>query len=176
MTRIQGTGGKFAVTSTNGATQLFSVTTSNGNAQFLTYGHRFYINEYLSYDPALAGIRNNAGNPLIYAKDGGGVLYFNRDVNADVLIQSNNGSVITEIAAFLKNSNVGIGTTAPDSKLEVAGKIHSQEVKVTVDAGADFIFDKDYNVKELTLYIIDQEKRIKKLEAMNSQLMKEKKK
>ena len=149
VTRIQGTGGKFAVTSTNGATQLFSVTTSNGNAQFLTYGHRFYINEYLSYDPALAGIRNNAGNPLIYAKDGGGVLYFNRDVNADVLIQSNNGSVITEIAAFLKNSNVGIGTTAPDSKLEVAGKIHSQEVKVTVDAGADFIFDKDYNVKEL---------------------------
>lgn len=31
-------------------------------------------------------------------------------------------------------------------------------------------------IEELTLYIIDQEKRIKKLEAMNSQLMKEKKK
>lgn len=45
--------------------------------------------------------------------------------------------------------NVGIGTTNPTSKLTVAGNIHSREVKVTVDAGADFVFEKDYNLPSL---------------------------
>lgn len=45
--------------------------------------------------------------------------------------------------------NVGIGTTTPDSKLTVAGKIHSQEVKVTVNAGADFVFDPKYQLRTL---------------------------
>nr|WP_315202961.1 tail fiber protein [uncultured Flavobacterium sp.] len=47
------------------------------------------------------------------------------------------------------NGNVGIGTTNPTSKLTVAGNIHSREVKVTVDAGADFVFEKDYNLPSL---------------------------
>ncbi|MEO9804386.1 MAG: hypothetical protein ABJF04_14105 [Reichenbachiella sp.] len=45
--------------------------------------------------------------------------------------------------------NVGIGTTTPDSKLTVAGKIHSQEVQVTVNAGADFVFEEDYDLTSL---------------------------
>lgn len=48
------------------------------------------------------------------------------------------------------NGNVGIGTHNPDSKLTVAGKIHSQEVKVSIDAGADFVFSKNYSLKPLT--------------------------
>ncbi|WP_124019585.1 tail fiber protein [Flavobacterium sp. HTF] len=107
----------------------------------------------------------------------------------------------------IQNGNVGIGTTNPTSKLTVAGNIASREVKVTVDAGADFVFEKDYNlpsldsvdkfikenkhlpeiasatemqkeginlsemnikllqkIEELTLYIIEQNKRIEKLE------------
>ncbi|CAH0336540.1 hypothetical protein FVB9288_02246 [Flavobacterium sp. CECT 9288] len=102
------------------------------------------------------------------------------------------------------NGNVGIGTTNPTSKLTVAGNINSREVKVSVDAGADFVFDKDYalpslqevekfvtknkhlpeiasakemqkeginlsemnikllqKIEELTLYVIEQEKRLK---------------
>ncbi|WP_374175216.1 hypothetical protein [Flavobacterium tructae] len=45
--------------------------------------------------------------------------------------------------------NVGIGTANPNAKLTVAGNISSREVKVTVDAGADFVFEGDYNLKSL---------------------------
>ncbi len=44
---------------------------------------------------------------------------------------------------------VGIGTTKPNSKLTVAGDINSQEVTVTVDAGADFVFEKNYELPKL---------------------------
>jgi hypothetical protein len=47
------------------------------------------------------------------------------------------------------NGNVGIGTDHPDSKLTVAGNIHSREVKVTVGAGADFVFNETYELKSL---------------------------
>lgn len=49
----------------------------------------------------------------------------------------------------ITNNNVGIGTTNPTSKLTVAGNINSREVKVTVDAGADFVFDTNYNLPSL---------------------------
>lgn len=52
--------------------------------------------------------------------------------------------VITDVTG-----NVGIGTTTPDSKLTVAGKVHAQEVKVTIGAGADFVFNNDYNLPSL---------------------------
>lgn len=49
------------------------------------------------------------------------------------------------------NGDVGIGTTNPTSKLTVAGNIHSQEVKVTVNAGLvpDYVFANDYKLKSL---------------------------
>ncbi|MHC0446351.1 hypothetical protein ACWA1F_13155 [Flavobacterium sp. 3-218] len=49
----------------------------------------------------------------------------------------------------IQNGNVGIGTANPTSKLTVAGNIASREVKVTVDAGADFVFEKDYDLPSL---------------------------
>ncbi len=106
--------------------------------------------------------------------------------------------------------NVGIGTTNPTAKLTVAGDIHAREVRVTTNAGADFVFEKDYTlrplseldafvqenkhlpeiapaaqmveegvnagefqiqllqkIEELTLYVIEQEKRVKALETEN---------
>lgn len=43
-----------------------------------------------------------------------------------------------------EDGNVGIGTTTPTAKLTVAGDAHIRKVKITVDAGADFVFQNGY--------------------------------
>ncbi|MBP1221747.1 tail fiber protein [Flavobacterium sp. 1355] len=47
--------------------------------------------------------------------------------------------------------NVGIGTTAPDEKLTVKGKIHTQEVKVDLlgPLVPDYVFNDNYKLKSL---------------------------
>ncbi|KXX71236.1 hypothetical protein AVL50_09270 [Flammeovirga sp. SJP92] len=57
----------------------------------------------------------------------------------------------TRTANAYFDGKVGIGTDTPDSKLTVKGKIHAQEVKVTVSAGEtpDYVFKEDYNMMSL---------------------------
>jgi Phage T4 tail fibre len=43
--------------------------------------------------------------------------------------------------------NVGIGTTHPDEKLTVKGKIHAEEIKVDLAVPADYVFQKYYTGK-----------------------------
>lgn len=46
--------------------------------------------------------------------------------------------------------DVGIGTTQPDAKLTVKGKIHAEEVKVDLSVpGPDYVFEKEYRLKSL---------------------------
>ncbi|RDY61493.1 tail fiber protein [Flagellimonas nanhaiensis] len=46
-----------------------------------------------------------------------------------------------------QSGNVGIGTTNPDMKLTVKGKIHAEEVKIDLNVPApDYVFDNDYDL------------------------------
>lgn len=47
------------------------------------------------------------------------------------------------------DGRVGIGTSSPDAKLVVKGTIKSREVIVEADAGADFVFEEDYELMPL---------------------------
>ncbi|MCL2596132.1 MAG: hypothetical protein FWD66_00405 [Paludibacter sp.] len=45
--------------------------------------------------------------------------------------------------------NVGIGRSDPYYKLDVYGTIRAHEIKVNLNTGADFVFEKDYNLMPL---------------------------
>jgi hypothetical protein len=76
---------------------------------------------------------NSARNPSPYG--GSGNWYFSR-LHVD-------GGLTTV-------GNVGIGTTQPDAKLTVKGKIHAEEVKVDLSVpGPDYVFEKNYDLKPL---------------------------
>lgn len=73
--------------------------------------------------------------------------YSVNDLNPHAGIRNYNGSTIMTL---LNTGNVGIGTTQPDAKLTVKGKIHAEEVKVDLNVpGPDYVFEKDYDLKSL---------------------------
>jgi hypothetical protein len=80
-----------------------------------------------------------------------GYMTHQTDKSLSGLYLTNYGDNEISSSLFIKRGgNIGIGTTNPTSKLTVAGNISSREVKVTVDAGADFVFENDYNLPSLT--------------------------
>ncbi|UII77356.1 tail fiber protein [Flagellimonas sp. HMM57] len=55
-----------------------------------------------------------------------------------------------ESVRITRNGLMGIGTSSPDSKLTVKGKIHAEEVKVDISVpGPDYVFKEDYDLKSL---------------------------
>jgi len=122
-----------------------------GNASLLTGINQIYINELAAFDATKAGIRCNAGDFVINAKNGG-TLYLNRDITADTRIQSTVGVTTIDIAVFKSNGSVGIGTASPGTfKLAVEGKIGAREVRVTnTNPWPDYVFEKNYKALSLT--------------------------
>ncbi|AUP78825.1 tail fiber protein [Flavivirga eckloniae] len=75
---------------------------------------------------------------------------YNSNNQVKVLFRSGGNS-------YINGGNVGIGTTAPDMKLAVKGKIHAEEVKIDLNVPApDYVFKEGYNlisIKELEKFI-----------------------
>ncbi len=59
------------------------------------------------------------------------------------------GSAYGSIILNASGGYVGIGTSAPDSKLSVNGTIHSKEVKVDLTGWPDYVFDEAYDLQPL---------------------------
>jgi hypothetical protein len=64
-----------------------------------------------------------------------------------LLVRSGNGAV--EGLCVRANGNVGVGTTSPQSKLAVNGKITCKEVEVTLAGFPDYVFEADYDLMSL---------------------------
>ncbi|PRY48080.1 hypothetical protein B0I27_11614 [Arcticibacter pallidicorallinus] len=94
-------------------------------------GSKSFSIEHSFYGQANSAINFHRGNDRV-----GGEISFSTSSNIEQMR-------ITE------SGNVGIGTSNPTYKLTVAGNIAVREVKVTVNAGADFVFHDNYNLKPL---------------------------
>jgi hypothetical protein len=102
-----------------------------------------------SDNPSIRLYRPTGSGTGIYAwwieNRGGQGLTFKYGTNS---VTTGNESVASKFT-IINNGNVGIGTTNPDSKLSVNGKIHAREVKVDLIGWSDFVFEKEYNLPTL---------------------------
>ena len=99
----------------------------------------------------------NAINFLSFSKP----FYFDHKVTSNYGFYSPNNYNLTlgtnntpRMTILSSNGNVGIGILNPTYKLDVAGEIRSdsirtQAITVEVPAGADFVFDKQYDLRSL---------------------------
>jgi hypothetical protein len=109
-----------------------------------TFGEKLHI--YSDSNTGLKVERSNGviGSFLSYSDQ---VLMGSASNHSLSLITGGNTRVIVR-----ETGSVGIGMVDPnliDAKLTVAGDIHSREVRVTIDAGSDFVFLDNYTLPTL---------------------------
>lgn len=137
--RIKRSNGYLGVGTTS-PSSLLDVYNSNGT--------RTKIN---SNDQSAISFWPNNGNSIFHISHG-----LNNDIHISHGVNPGDAKIMT-----IKNSGfVGIGTTVPDEKLTVKGKIHTQEIIVDLQGAIapDYVFEKDYDLKsleEIESYIIE---------------------
>lgn len=64
-------------------------------------------------------------------------------------VKEDNNTTLYEAMRIVPNGNVGIGTTTPNEKLSVNGKIRAKEIKVEATGWPDYVFEDGYQTKSL---------------------------
>lgn len=88
-----------------------------------------------------------------YGGGSGGVYIFDggNERNAHFKVTPAGHLIISPSGYQGSPGNIGIGTTGTlDAKLTVAGNVRAREIRVTIDAGSDFVFENQYDLKTLT--------------------------
>lgn len=85
-----------------------------------------------------------SNSSVLYSQGG-----FNNMFGVDGTWTSKYFGMKTDGTFVAMGGNVGVGTSTPDAKLTVAGNIHAKELKISVAAGADFVFNEDYKLLQL---------------------------
>lgn len=76
--------------------------------------------------------------------------YFQKETNIPTQFTWSSIANPESFSFFNNAGNIGFGTLNPTEKLTVAGKIGAREIKVSTNAGADFVFEPDYKLSDLT--------------------------
>jgi hypothetical protein len=92
---------------------------------------------------AIAFLDAASSNPFAIANVGGNLTFAKMPALGDI------GNGPTSMLTISNNGDVGIGASSTDAKLTVAGDVHSREVRVTINAGSDFIFPENYDLLPL---------------------------
>lgn len=103
----------------NSTSSLSTITLTNSGVNGTTHIGEFHVNH-----------EYNSGTPNLSS------MRFASYPAGDILIMKATGEV-------------GVGTSSTTAKLTVKGDVHAREVRVTVDAGADFVFEDNYNLPKL---------------------------
>ena len=74
----------------------------------------------------------------------------NKDQFRDFYVGNGKGQSVLMVDGSTSNVVIGIGSPHPNSKLDVKGMIKATEIKVESTGGADFVFEEDYQLKELS--------------------------
>lgn len=99
-----------------------------------------------SGDVSGLGFNRNVSDGAIYNPNLSGWQFSARDERFS--LEGYNGAA-HNLLNVLKNGNVGIGTTNPDQKLTVKGKIHAEEIIIDLAVPADYVFKPNYKLMPL---------------------------
>jgi hypothetical protein len=92
----------------------------------------------------VTAIGNNDFSAMIHPNDNG-LAFITAPSDGNVSKTLTNSQFMAfERMRISSNGNVGIGSTNPDEKLTVKGKIHAEEIRVDLSVPADYVFEKYY--------------------------------